>query len=269
MSGMPATIDPGAEPRAAKSPAPTARLTVDVKRDLDLRPEDAAALDALIESRPQAGVFLSRTWLSGFFAEPPQDREPLLVLLREGTSSVVWRRLPCAMPARTCEWACWAAAADPIASTSSPPAGFETACSDLFLSWLGESFGQARVHLRAPGCAGRIAAVGRGPSGQCRTHAAARPPAAGHSHAAVSRSRRVRDARRHRRVSSGPLVEVARQAPPLARAPRPAANRDCSAIRAKRWRRSSPSPSSCMPAGKARAPAPLSIVLEHAAFIAM
>ena len=82
VSAIPATIERGAKPRTAKSPAPTARLTVDVKRDLDLRPEDAAAIDALIESRPQAGVFLSKTWLSGFFAEPPTSPRPWPVLLR-------------------------------------------------------------------------------------------------------------------------------------------------------------------------------------------
>ena len=81
----PAIADWRTGPSPPRSSTPPARLTVELRRNLDLRPEDAAALDTLIEGRPQAGVFLSKAWLSGFFLEPPSGIEPSVVMLREGS----------------------------------------------------------------------------------------------------------------------------------------------------------------------------------------
>ena len=36
-----------------------------------------AAVDALIAARPHVGVFVSRAWLAGLFAEPPLGVEPM------------------------------------------------------------------------------------------------------------------------------------------------------------------------------------------------
>src|SRR5688572_16122527 len=83
VSRAPATLE-RAEPQPAKAPASAGRLTVEVRGDLNLPSADTRALGALIDSRPHVGVFLSRAWLSGFFAEPPDGCEPQLVLLREG-----------------------------------------------------------------------------------------------------------------------------------------------------------------------------------------
>lgn len=142
VSRVPATVEPCAEPRAPKTPTPTARLTIDVKGDLDLRPEDAAALDALIERRPQAGVFLSKAWLSGFFAEPPHSFEPLLVLLREGdhlrgVAPVAVRHTRTHVRVGLLGGGNGSDRIDLLAAR-----GFEAACADRLVSWLGEAFGQ-------------------------------------------------------------------------------------------------------------------------------
>jgi CelD/BcsL family acetyltransferase involved in cellulose biosynthesis len=63
-----------------------ADLNVEVQHDLRVQPADAAAIDALIAARPEVGVFASRAWLSGLFAEPPDGCEPALMLFRQGTT---------------------------------------------------------------------------------------------------------------------------------------------------------------------------------------
>jgi CelD/BcsL family acetyltransferase involved in cellulose biosynthesis len=117
-------------------------LTIEVKRDLDFRFEDAAALEALIESRPRVGVFVSKAWLSGFFAEPPPHFEPVLVLLREGNE--LCGVAPIAVRhTRTHVRVCLLGGgmgSDRVDLLTAR--GLETACSDAFVSWLGEMFGK-------------------------------------------------------------------------------------------------------------------------------
>src|SRR5688572_11445976 len=84
MSELVAAIQSSAAPIAKTDRIATGRISVEIRRDLDLRPEDDAALTQLIASRPYVGVFVSRAWLSGLFAEPPSGVEPQLVLFREG-----------------------------------------------------------------------------------------------------------------------------------------------------------------------------------------
>ncbi|HET9359363.1 MAG TPA: hypothetical protein VFO58_06415, partial [Vicinamibacterales bacterium] len=81
MRGNPAAVDLPAPPRHARASG-RAPLAIELKRDLELAPEDDVTLGALIDSRPHVGVFLSRAWLSGFFAEPPPGSEPFLLMLR-------------------------------------------------------------------------------------------------------------------------------------------------------------------------------------------
>jgi CelD/BcsL family acetyltransferase involved in cellulose biosynthesis len=140
VSRAPATIESCAEPQSAKARAPSGRLTVDVKRDLDLSPEDVGALDALIESRPQVGVFLSKAWLSGFFAEPPEGFEPSLVLFRDGHT------LRGVAPMAVCHSRAHVrvgllgggSGSDRVDLLAA--CGFEVACSDALVSWLDEAF---------------------------------------------------------------------------------------------------------------------------------
>ena len=84
MTGMPSKVNGHAAIQPPNTCPPDSRLTVELKRDLDLLPEDAAALNALVESRPEMGVFVSTAWLSGYFADPPDGSEPSLALLRQG-----------------------------------------------------------------------------------------------------------------------------------------------------------------------------------------
>jgi hypothetical protein len=43
----------------------TDRLTVEIRRHVDLEPHDARALDAMMNGRPYVGAFLSPAWLNG------------------------------------------------------------------------------------------------------------------------------------------------------------------------------------------------------------
>ena len=149
-----------------------------------------AALDALIDGRPEVGVFLSRAWLSGFFADPPTAPSPRSSLLRQG---------------RCC------AASVPLAIRPDPDACVR--CRSLAAhsvrsrrSALPPRVSRRRIAIRSsPGLPRRSArrvrllefrdvpvdfrAVGRDPARRCRRHTARRASAAGNLHAAVSGSR--------------------------------------------------------------------------------
>jgi CelD/BcsL family acetyltransferase involved in cellulose biosynthesis len=120
---------------------PTDRLSVELKRDLDLEPDDRRTLDRLIDSRPYVGAFLSPAWLSGFFAEPPAGAEPSLALLRQGST------LRGIVPVAVCQTRTHVRVSllgggygsdrvDLLAAR-----GFEAIAADTFLCWLGEIFG--------------------------------------------------------------------------------------------------------------------------------
>jgi hypothetical protein len=75
-------VRPGVRPSASsgrpehvegRSPKPEApeRLSIEARRDLDLGPEDALALETIIATRPYVGVFLSKAWLAGFSPSRP------------------------------------------------------------------------------------------------------------------------------------------------------------------------------------------------------
>jgi CelD/BcsL family acetyltransferase involved in cellulose biosynthesis len=140
MNQLAATLDAFAEPITPSVPIATGRITVEVRRDLDLRPDDAAALEALIESRPQVGVFVSRAWLSGWFAEPPRGVEPGLMLLRDG--QLLRGVVPMAVRATRTQvyvgllgGGIGSDRVDLLVAR-----GFETACADAFVSWISDTF---------------------------------------------------------------------------------------------------------------------------------
>jgi CelD/BcsL family acetyltransferase involved in cellulose biosynthesis len=137
----PAIADWRAGPQPTPIVTPPARLTVELRSNLDLRPEDAAALDTLVEGRPQVGVFLSRAWLSGFFLEPPSGVEPSVVMLREGSAlraivPIAVRRELTYVRVALLGGGVGSDRVDLLAAR-----GYEAASSDAFLAWLGESFG--------------------------------------------------------------------------------------------------------------------------------
>jgi CelD/BcsL family acetyltransferase involved in cellulose biosynthesis len=139
---MPAKVNVRAAIPPANTRAPAAPLTVELRRNLDLSPEDIAALNALIDSHPEVGVFLSTAWLSGYFADPPDGVEPSLALLRQGPAlrgvvPVAVRHASTAACVRLLGGGAGSDRVDLLAAR-----GFETACSDAFISWLGLAFGR-------------------------------------------------------------------------------------------------------------------------------
>ena len=137
-----AMVEPRAAAHAAKAVTASCRLTVEIKNDLDLQQEDAIALAALIDGRPQVGVFLSQAWLSGFFVEPPDGCEPLLVLLRDGetlrgVAPIAVRRTRTHVRAGLLGGGLGSDRVDLLATR-----GFEAACADTLLTWLEETFGR-------------------------------------------------------------------------------------------------------------------------------
>lgn len=141
MTERAAVTDP-ARPGPPALSGSTARLVVELKPDLDLRPEDVAALDCLIDGRPDVGVFLSRAWLSGFFADPPAGVEPALVLFREsghlrGVVPIAVRRTFTHLRVGLLGGGLGSDRVDLLAAR-----GFEAACADTFLAWLGHAFGR-------------------------------------------------------------------------------------------------------------------------------
>ncbi len=146
MNRAPAVIETRTEPQTAPAVSP-GTIAVDITRDLDLRQDDVAALDRLTAGRPHAGVFVSRAWLSGFFAEPPAGFAPSIALLRDG-------RALCGMvPLAVCESAgrvhvrllgggIGSDRVDLLAVR-----GREADCADTLVSWLGQAFGRRAVVL--------------------------------------------------------------------------------------------------------------------------
>lgn len=140
MTRLLATEVRGAQPSSA-GVSTTVRPIVEIRYDLDLAAEDAAALDDLIDSHPHVGVFLSRAWLSGFFAEPPDGCDPALVVVRErgtlrGIVPIATRRTLTHVRVALLGGGAGSDRVDLMAAR-----GYEAACSDAFLDWLEESFG--------------------------------------------------------------------------------------------------------------------------------
>jgi len=137
------TLSP-AEYRAARSIIPVTaadRLTVEIKRDVNLEPHDARALDAMIDSRPYVGAFLTPAWLNGFLEDPPTGAELLLVLFRQG---VELRALVPLTIRQTITHVCVSligggSGSDRVDLLAAR--GFEAVAADTLLNWLAQTFG--------------------------------------------------------------------------------------------------------------------------------
>jgi CelD/BcsL family acetyltransferase involved in cellulose biosynthesis len=139
MSGRTAAIDQGA-PLDTTVVAGSGRISVEITRDLDLHPADAAAFDALVATRPDVGVFVSRSWLSGLFAEPPDGAEPMLVLFRDGQTlrGVVPIGILQTRTSVRIGLLGGGAGSDRVDLIAAR--GFETRCADAFIAWVAETF---------------------------------------------------------------------------------------------------------------------------------
>src|SRR5262245_50157025 len=127
--------------------SPRTSLTVDVARDLDLGPQDAQAFDALAASRPETGVFLSRAWLAGLFAEPPPGFEPQLALLRESGTlraavPLAVQRVGARVRVALLGGGFGSDRVDLVTAR-----GFERLASDTLLGWLSEEYGKRALVL--------------------------------------------------------------------------------------------------------------------------
>jgi CelD/BcsL family acetyltransferase involved in cellulose biosynthesis len=80
-------VAPSSKTPSAGPVAGITGLSVEI-RDMRSDPEraeaDAAAIDALVQRRPDVGAFLATAWLSGFHADPPRGVELRVAELREG-----------------------------------------------------------------------------------------------------------------------------------------------------------------------------------------
>jgi len=127
-------------PRPAAGPSAASPIAVELRRDLDLNPDDAAAFDRMLAARPEISVFLSRAWLSGFFVDPPAGMEPALVTIRQG--QVLRGLVPLAigktLGCTTVSLLGGAYGSDRVDLLSAR--GFETATSDAFVKWMAGSF---------------------------------------------------------------------------------------------------------------------------------
>lgn len=141
MSRVAQAIERVSAPIAAVRPILADRLTVRDQRTLALQPRDEAALDELVESRPDIGVFASRAWLSGFFAEPQPGVEPALALVREGTAlrGVVPIGIRATATHVRASLLGGASGSDRVELLAAR--GYEAAAADAFLGWLGATFG--------------------------------------------------------------------------------------------------------------------------------
>jgi CelD/BcsL family acetyltransferase involved in cellulose biosynthesis len=117
------------------------RIVVDTKRDLDLPPEDLAAIDTLITARPRVGVFVSRAWLTSLFEEPPVGAEPLLVLFRDGETLCGVAPVAIAKQRGHVRVSMLGGGAESDRVDLLAARGFETACANAFMTWLADTFG--------------------------------------------------------------------------------------------------------------------------------
>jgi CelD/BcsL family acetyltransferase involved in cellulose biosynthesis len=141
MSQLVAALDSS---RAFSPPAPPVvsdGLEVELQAGLQLRPEDDATLDALVDAQPEVGVFVSKPWLSGFFAEREPGVEYAVLLLRSG--GVLRGFVPLAIREALTHvrvtllgGGLGSDRVDLLAAR-----GFEAVAADRFLGWLHETFG--------------------------------------------------------------------------------------------------------------------------------
>jgi CelD/BcsL family acetyltransferase involved in cellulose biosynthesis len=148
MSSAIAPVRPAVTERQRTSAASIGRLSVGSRRDVEWSPDDHASLDRLIELRPHLGLFLSRTWLSGFFADPPADEDLSIVEFREdgvlrGVIPLTIRRARGCVHIGLLGGACGSDRVDLLVAR-----GFESRFADMFLDWIDASFGREGFTLR-------------------------------------------------------------------------------------------------------------------------
>lgn len=161
MSTAPVISTTVPTPRIAHPPR--SPLTVEVRRDVAWSVPDQEAIETLIDARPHVGVFLTRAWLSGLFAEPPDGASPTLLLFRDATG--LRGVVPLAIR-ETVTHTCVSllgggAGSDRVDLLAAR--GYESACADRFIDWLeAECLRGYVLELRdVPGDSSLWGAIGR------------------------------------------------------------------------------------------------------------
>jgi len=138
-------------------------LTIEHRGDLSWTTDDVLAFETLIEARPHVGVFLTRAWLSGLFAEPPDRCQPSVLLLRE--AGVLRGVVPLAIRPRITHTRVsllgGGTGSDRVDLLTAR--GYEGACADRVIEWLESEFPRGFVlELRdVPGDSSLWGAIGR------------------------------------------------------------------------------------------------------------
>jgi hypothetical protein len=148
VKSMPAALERRPRPLAAPVPAPTGSITVEIRTDLRFGEDDDAAFESLLLSRPHVGIFVSKAWLSGLFADPPDGVEPAVMLLRDGAAlrgvaPLAIRRTGAHVQVGLLGGGAGSDRVDLVAAR-----GFETACADAFMTWVADAFGPRGYALR-------------------------------------------------------------------------------------------------------------------------
>lgn len=140
MSGRSVALERSATPLETSVAIGGGPISVEVRSDLDLQSSDISIYDELIATRPDVGVFVSRSWLSGLFAEPPAGVQPMLALFREGVT--LRGIVPIAiLQTRTLvriNLLGGGAGSDRVDLIANR--GYETRCADALLAWIAGTF---------------------------------------------------------------------------------------------------------------------------------
>ena len=136
--GFTAAWSPGAPARQPAGQTPT--LACEWSGTLDLSQEDAAVVELLIDQRPELGVFLSKAWLSGFFAEPPAGFAPSLLKFRDAGAFLGIVPLAIRSTFSHTRVMLLGGGAGSHRTDLLTCRGYEAACADAFISWLATSF---------------------------------------------------------------------------------------------------------------------------------
>lgn len=141
MSQLVTALDSSPAFSPANKGTPMDGLSVELRPDLDFRPEDDRAVDELVDARPEVGVFMSKPWLAGFFAEEEPGAEHAVLLLRNGSAlrgivPVTLRETLTYVRVSIVGGGLGSDRVDLLAAR-----GFEATAADAFLRWLRDTFG--------------------------------------------------------------------------------------------------------------------------------
>src|SRR6478672_4964123 len=121
---------------------PAASLQVERRTDLTLDPADRESFEAILQSRPSVGAFVSTAWLSGFFDEPADGADLSFLVFREGRTMRGFLPIAVRTALGLTRVTLLGGGLGSDRIDLMAARGAEPACADLFLTWLAQSFGR-------------------------------------------------------------------------------------------------------------------------------